>query len=106
MHLSVLFSSILLFAVAAVQAHSGMVKVHVVQVGLKSTLTFSPESIQADPGDMVQFQFHQKVKKNTNKNHVDFIRGHPLAKIDNRITPSFNQPSILRVLQSTRSCQM
>jgi plastocyanin len=33
----------------------------VVQVGMNSTLTFSPASIQADAGDMVQFQFHQKV---------------------------------------------
>lgn len=37
------------------------VTVHVVQVGANGTLTFSPDSIQANPGEVVQFQFMAKV---------------------------------------------
>ncbi|EED22312.1 conserved hypothetical protein [Talaromyces stipitatus ATCC 10500] len=38
----------------------GDVKVHVVQVGLNGSLEFSPNSIQANPGEVVQFQFMAK----------------------------------------------
>lgn len=41
---------------------AGMVATHVIQVGgPNGSLTFSPENIQANVGDLVQFQFHPKV---------------------------------------------
>ena len=44
------------------QAPEGMVMVHTVKVSDKDgNLKFSPESLQADPGSMVQFQFWPKV---------------------------------------------
>ncbi|KAL1967465.1 hypothetical protein VTN77DRAFT_3250 [Rasamsonia byssochlamydoides] len=53
-----------LFLAAAVQAaqtsDQGMVKVHVVQVGQNGSLTFSPDNLQVNPGEMVQFQFWPK----------------------------------------------
>lgn len=52
------FSAIML-AGAAIAASD--VTVHVVQVGANGTLTFSPDSIQANPGEVVQFQFLAKV---------------------------------------------
>jgi plastocyanin len=42
-------------------AGQGMVATHVVQVGgPNGSLTFSPENIKANVGDLVQFQFHPK----------------------------------------------
>jgi len=36
---------------------------HVVQVGgPNGSLTFSPSNVVAQPGDLVQFQFHPKVR--------------------------------------------
>lgn len=44
-------------------AGQGMVATHVVQVGgPNGSLTFSPENIKANVGDLVQFQFHPKVR--------------------------------------------
>jgi plastocyanin len=44
-------------------AGEGMVATHVVQVGgPNGTLTFSPENVKANVGDLVQFQFHPKVR--------------------------------------------
>lgn len=41
---------------------AGMVMMHVVQVGgPNGSLAFYPNNVQAEPGDMVQFQFHPKV---------------------------------------------
>jgi plastocyanin len=43
-------------------ASGGMVATHVVQVGgANGSLTFSPENVKANVGDLVQFQFHPKV---------------------------------------------
>jgi plastocyanin len=53
-----LISAFLLTAAAIAQSD---VTVHVVQVGLNGSLTFSPDSIQANPGEIVQFQFMAKV---------------------------------------------
>jgi plastocyanin len=39
----------------------GEVMVHVVHVGANGTLTFSPDDLQVNAGDMVQFQFYPKV---------------------------------------------
>ncbi|KAH8728053.1 Cupredoxin [Phaeosphaeriaceae sp. PMI808] len=40
---------------------AGMINTHIVQVGgPNGSLAFYPASIQANPGDMVQFQFHPK----------------------------------------------
>ncbi|CAI6336503.1 unnamed protein product [Periconia digitata] len=39
---------------------AGMVATHVVQVGSNGSLTFSPENLKANVGDLVQFQFHPK----------------------------------------------
>ncbi|KAI4942630.1 hypothetical protein J4E91_010025 [Alternaria rosae] len=42
-------------------AMAGMVMTHVVQVGgPNGSLTFSPSNVKAQPGDLVQFQFHPK----------------------------------------------
>ncbi|CAI9630372.1 hypothetical protein GT037_006217 [Alternaria burnsii] len=42
-------------------AMAGMVMTHVVQVGgPNGSLTFSPSNVVAQPGDLVQFQFHPK----------------------------------------------
>lgn len=57
---STLFAVFLLNAAAAM-AQSDNVTVHVVSVGMNETLTFSPDSIQANPGEVVQFQFLSKV---------------------------------------------
>jgi len=35
--------------------------VHVVHVGENGTLTFSPDDLQVNAGDMVQFQFYPQV---------------------------------------------
>lgn len=44
-------------------AAEGMVTTHVVNVGgANGSLTFSPDNIQASVGDLVQFQFHPKVR--------------------------------------------
>lgn len=44
------------------QTPQGMVNVHVVQVSNEEgSKKFYPESIQANPGEMVQFQFHPEV---------------------------------------------
>lgn len=44
-------------------AMAGMVMTHVVQVGgPNGSLTFSPSNVVAQPGDLVQFQFHPKVR--------------------------------------------
>lgn len=53
-----LVSAFLLTAAAIAQSD---VKVHVVQVGSNGSLAFSPESITANPGEIVQFQFMAKV---------------------------------------------
>ena len=53
-----LISAFLLTAAAIAQSD---VKVHVVQVGLNGSLAFSPDSITANPGEIVQFQFMAKV---------------------------------------------
>jgi plastocyanin len=43
-------------------ASGGTVATHVVQVGgANGSLTFSPENVKANVGDLVQFQFHPKV---------------------------------------------
>lgn len=42
-------------------ASQGQVRVHVVQVGMNGSLAFSPNQLQVNPGEMVQFQFHPKV---------------------------------------------
>ncbi|KAF2683863.1 hypothetical protein K458DRAFT_368330 [Lentithecium fluviatile CBS 122367] len=48
-------------AAAATGAAEGMVATHVIQVGgPNGSLTFSPENIKANVGDLVQFQFHPK----------------------------------------------
>ncbi|KAK2749978.1 hypothetical protein FQN55_002696 [Onygenales sp. PD_40] len=48
-------------AVAKRQAPEGMVMVHTVQVGdAEGNNRFFPDSLQVDPGSMVQFQFHPK----------------------------------------------
>lgn len=55
-----LFNAIVstLLLVAATNAQSmNDVTVHVVQVGGNNSLTFSPDNIQAQPGEVVQFQF-------------------------------------------------
>ena len=45
-----------------VAAQGGMLKMHVVQVGgPNGSLAFYPNNVAAQPGDMVQFQFHPKV---------------------------------------------
>ena len=51
-------------APAAQQSGSaGTVATHVVQVGgPNGSLTFSPENVKASVGDLVQFQFHPKVR--------------------------------------------
>lgn len=61
MHLfNLIWSS--LFLAAAVQAQTaGQVKVHVVEVGKNGSLTFSPDNLKVNPGEMVQFQFWPKV---------------------------------------------
>ena len=46
------------------QNAQGMVNVHVVQVGdAQGSKKFYPESLTANPGEMVQFQFHPKVSQ-------------------------------------------
>ncbi|GAD91650.1 hypothetical protein CPC735_010950 [Paecilomyces variotii No. 5] len=45
---------------AAANSGSGMVKVHPVKVGWNDTLTFSPDQLTVNPGEMVQFQFYPK----------------------------------------------
>jgi plastocyanin len=51
-------------AVAAMpSAAAGMVNTHVVQVGgSNGSLTFLPNNVIAQAGDLVQFQFHPKVR--------------------------------------------
>ncbi|EOA85210.1 uncharacterized protein SETTUDRAFT_81904, partial [Exserohilum turcica Et28A] len=45
----------------AASGMAGMVMMHVVQVGgPNGSLAFYPNNVQAEPGDMVQFQFHPK----------------------------------------------
>lgn len=71
MHLFSLISSSL-FLAAAVQAQTaGQVKVHVVDVGKNGSLTFSPDNLKVNPGEMVQFHFWPKVipsKKSSSSN--------------------------------------
>jgi plastocyanin len=43
-----------------------MVNTHIVQVGgPNGSLIFSPNNVKAKAGDLVQFQFHAKVKSKT-----------------------------------------
>lgn len=51
------------FMLTAAAIAASDVTVHVVQVGLNGSLTFSPDSIQANPGEVVQFQFMAKVTR-------------------------------------------
>lgn len=79
-------------ASAAAPAASGMagageVPTHVIQVGgPNGTLAFSPENIQANPGDLVQFQFNPKVPSS-------FILVPSLSNSRNRTTPLSSRPS-------------
>jgi plastocyanin len=58
----IIFASLsLVAAVRGQTGSSGQVKVHVVKVGWNGQLSFSPENIQANPGEMVQFQYYPKV---------------------------------------------
>lgn len=44
-------------------AVAGMVNTHIVQVGgPNGSLAFYPNNVKAAPGDLVQFQFHAKVR--------------------------------------------
>ena len=54
-----LISAFLLTAAAVAQSD---VTVHVVQVGANGTLTFSPDTLTANPGEIVQFHFMDKVR--------------------------------------------
>jgi plastocyanin len=45
----------------AAAAAAGQEVVHVVQVGMGGKLEFSPNNVQAEIGDLVQFQFWPKV---------------------------------------------
>lgn len=50
-------------AAATGAASAGNVATHVIQVGgPNGSLTFSPDNIKAAVGDLVQFQFHPKVR--------------------------------------------
>ena len=50
-------------AAATGGASSGSVATHVIQVGgPNGSLTFSPENVKAAVGDLIQFQFHPKVR--------------------------------------------
>lgn len=50
-------------AAATGAASAGNVATHVIQVGgPNGSITFSPENIKAAVGDLVQFQFHPKVR--------------------------------------------
>ena len=66
MHFSTLASCLAIAGFALAQtptssAASGQVSVHVIQVSnAQAALTYSPNSIQANVGDMVQFQFYPK----------------------------------------------
>lgn len=48
-------------AASSMSSGSGTVKVHPVKVGWNNTLTFSPDQLNVNPGEMVQFQFYPKV---------------------------------------------
>jgi plastocyanin len=58
MQFSATIASVLLLSSAAMASNA---TVHVVQVGLNSSLTFSPSNIQAEAGEIIQFQFLTKV---------------------------------------------
>ncbi|KAJ9385064.1 hypothetical protein DTO063F5_4399 [Paecilomyces variotii] len=47
-------------AASSMSSGSGTVKVHPVKVGWNNTLTFSPDQLNVNPGEMVQFQFYPK----------------------------------------------
>ncbi|KAL1863605.1 hypothetical protein Plec18170_000443 [Paecilomyces lecythidis] len=47
-------------AASSMNSGSGTVKVHPVKVGWNDTLTFSPDQLNVNPGEMVQFQFYPK----------------------------------------------
>ncbi|RFU31930.1 hypothetical protein B7463_g4398, partial [Scytalidium lignicola] len=53
------YTTLLLSAlsIGSAMAQSGSVNVHVVEVAMNGTLTFSPSNVTAAVGDMVQFQF-------------------------------------------------
>jgi hypothetical protein len=63
-----------------------------VEVGQNATLTFNPETIVAQPGDIVTYNFHPKVgylfSNPLNKTRTDF----------NRITPSHSLLSRIPVI--------
>lgn len=51
-------------AAATGAASAGNVATHVIQVGgPNGSLTFSPENVKAAVGDLIQFQFHPKVRR-------------------------------------------
>ncbi|KAH8699138.1 hypothetical protein BGW36DRAFT_426813 [Talaromyces proteolyticus] len=60
------FVSALVLAISSTTVHSEYTehtksaKVHLVHVGVNSSLVFSPSSVKAKPGDTIHFQFHQK----------------------------------------------
>jgi plastocyanin len=61
-------------SVAAEMAAGGMVATHVVQVGgPNGSLTFSPDNVKANVGDLVQFQFHPKVSLHSNNFMRTFV---------------------------------
>lgn len=67
-------------------AAGGMVATHVIQVGgPNGSITFSPENIQANVGDLVQFQFHPK-----NHSVVQSTFDQPCVPIQNVVANASN----------------
>jgi hypothetical protein len=71
-----------------------------VEVGQNATLTFNPETIVAQPGDTVTYNFHPKVgylfSNSLKKTRIDFIR----------ITPSHSLLSRIHVIPLLAECSL
>jgi hypothetical protein len=107
--IDIVFSSLsLVAAVRGLSTSASQVTVHVVQVGPDGQLSFSPENIQANPGDMVQYQFHPKVcvlfafpPSCSSASQCNSFRRGPANHPSHRTTQSSNQRSAVLVYPST-----
>lgn len=113
--IDIVFSSLsLVTAVRGSSSSASQVTVHVVQVGPDGQLSFSPENVQANPGDMVQYQFHPKVcaiiiyflffaflPSGSSASQCNSFRRGPTNHPSYRTTRSSNQRSAVLVCPST-----
>ena len=118
--IDIVFSSLsLVTAVRGSSSSASQVTVHVVQVGPDGQLSFSPENVQANPGDMVQYQFHPKVcaiiiyflffaflPSGSSASQCNSFRRGPTNHPSYRTTRSSNQRSAVLVCPSTMWCRM